>query len=259
MTDTPLDLSNLDDAIVELYRAALDDFVRRRDALAKELRAQKRRDDADRVKALRKPNRTAWALNAVLVDKPEVIEELVAAVQAAQEPQARGGPQLRTALDNVRSAVREVAHAGARASIRGGQPVDATALVGALNAVIGDANAFAELQTGRLSEIPEAGGLDFLAVASVSEAAAPELVDDTQPSPEEPRETKALAAARAKLQRAEELLREARVRAESADEALATAREHLAASQKAFDRAQQDAEDARSKLREAERQVGELK
>jgi hypothetical protein len=47
----------------ELYGLALDAFVPERDALAKRLRADGRRDEANEVKALRKPSVAAWAVN----------------------------------------------------------------------------------------------------------------------------------------------------------------------------------------------------
>jgi hypothetical protein len=136
--------------------------------------------------------------------------------------------------------------------------VDATALVGAINAVIGDAGAFADLQAGRLGDIPDAGGLDFLTAASVSESPVAETAAELAPSAGEDDAAQTLAAVRAKLERAQELLRSARARADSADQVLADAKERLAASQKLFERAQEDAENAKSQLRDAERSVLDL-
>ena len=268
MTDETIDLSNLDDAIGAVYRGALEDFVRRRDALAKQLRAEKRRDDADRVKALRKPSRAAWALNNVLPESGATIDQLAVAIQEAQEEQARGGGQLRAALETVRAAAREVAHAAARESIRAGQPVDAASLVPAVNAVIGDSAAFDELRAGRLSEIPEAGGLDFMTAVSPPSAPSP-VADERRPPPAR---GSADVAAYAELERAQTALQEAQARARAADKVLADAQARLAEAEEQLqrvrrdlearhvdvDRAQRHADDAALEVEQAERRIADL-
>jgi hypothetical protein len=55
-----------DEEIDRLYGLPLEEFVPERDALAKRLRASKRREDADAVKDLRKPSVAAWAVNQAL-------------------------------------------------------------------------------------------------------------------------------------------------------------------------------------------------
>src|SRR3954453_6952632 len=54
----------------DLYGLALDAFVPERDALAKRLRADGRRDEAAEVKALRKPSVAAWAVNQAVRSQP---------------------------------------------------------------------------------------------------------------------------------------------------------------------------------------------
>src|SRR3954451_21313497 len=54
----------------ELYGLALDEFVPRRDALAKRLRADGRREEAAEVAALRKPSVAAWAANQAIRSQP---------------------------------------------------------------------------------------------------------------------------------------------------------------------------------------------
>ena len=63
-------MADLDDEVDALYGLPLDAFVPERDALAKRLRADKRREEADAVKALRKPSVAAWAANQVLRSQP---------------------------------------------------------------------------------------------------------------------------------------------------------------------------------------------
>ena len=96
MTQPPIE-TDLATEIVAVYRAPLEDFISRRDALAKQLRAEKRRDDAALVKALRKPSRIAWALDGVVHEDPVSIEHLAVAIREAQ-----AAPIFRTGLERVR-------------------------------------------------------------------------------------------------------------------------------------------------------------
>ena len=53
-----------------LYGLPLEDFVAERDALAKRLRGEGRREDAQAVKALAKPTVAAWAVNQAVRARP---------------------------------------------------------------------------------------------------------------------------------------------------------------------------------------------
>jgi hypothetical protein len=247
MTEEPIELQELETAILTVYGGPLEEFISRRDALAKQLRSSKRREAADQVKALRKPSRTAWALNSIVFEDATPIEQLTAAVTAAREASGGGG-DLRAALENVRSAVRDVAAAAARAAMRAGQPIDSTALVSAVNALIGDANAFDNLRAGRLVEIPEAGGLDFLsAVASAAPTALPKVVQSAPPESESAN-ARANRQAHADLQRAEASFSDARERAEAADRAVLEAQTKLDAAEEQVQRAKQESTMRRAEL-----------
>ena len=176
----PEESSELETALVAVYRGPLDEFVSRRDALAKQLRAAKRRDDADRVKALRKPSRTAWVLDNVVHEDPLVLEQLASAISAVQA--VRSGADLRVALDNVRTAIRDVAAAGARVSTGVGQPIDASTLVTAVHAVIGETSAFSDLRAGRLVDVPDGGGLDILSAITINIPSPPPVAASPQPT-----------------------------------------------------------------------------
>lgn len=67
------------DPVSELYRVDPDDFVAARNRLAKELRAEGRRDEAAEVAGLRRPPPSAWALNQVAVDHPELVDAVLEA------------------------------------------------------------------------------------------------------------------------------------------------------------------------------------
>ena len=250
--------NELETAIPAVYRGPLEEFVSRRDALVKQLRSAKRREDADRVKALRKPSRTAWVLDNIVHEDPLVLEQLASAISAAQTVQS--GADLRAAMDNVRAVIRDVAAAGARVAIRAGQPIDASALVTAVHAVIGETSAFNDLRAGRLVDVPDGGGLDILTAITISVPSPPSVAPSSHsipaPIPAPPnaepsahQATQAMQAMQAlqALQAAQEAERAIAARADlqRAEASLADARERS-------DRAGQSARDAQAKLDAAE-------
>lgn len=74
-----------------VYGGTLEEFVRRRDTLTKELRSAGERDAANVVKALRKPSRTAWALDQGAITAHDTLDALVTAVAETVEAQTRSG------------------------------------------------------------------------------------------------------------------------------------------------------------------------
>ena len=280
----PSEPIELETALLAVYRGPLEEFVSRRDALVKQLRAAKRREDADRAKALRKPSRTAWVLDSVVHEDPSVLEQLTAAISGAQTVQS--GADLRVALDNVRTAIRDVAAAGARIAIRAGQAIDASALVTAVHAVIGETSALSDLRAGRLVDVPAGGGLDILAAITINVAASPSVAPSSQPTPAtvpdppnvEPsaqtstraaQEAELAIAARADLHRAEAALadaneqsdraersvREAQATLDAAEQKLLHAQGEAQARRADVERARRDAEAATAHVRDAERAV----
>jgi hypothetical protein len=95
----------------DLYGLPLDAFVPERDALVKRLRADGRGDEANEVKALRKPSVAAWAVNQVVRTQPKESRALWQAgdaLIAAQEALLAGkgdAAALRTAVEDERAAV----------------------------------------------------------------------------------------------------------------------------------------------------------
>ena len=258
----PLDPSELGTAILAVYRGPLEEFVSRRDALVKQLRAAKRREEADRVKALRKPSRTAWVLDTIVHEDPASIEQLAAAIDAGKSVQSAA--DVRLALETVRTAVRAVAAAGARVAIRAGQPIEGNALVAAVHAVMGDASAFGDLRAGRLVEVPEGGGLDLLtAMATIapspprsSSSIAPHSLEPTRAVPTaKPAEEEAerAIAARADLRRAETALADAREQLEQGEQSIRNVQAQLDAAERALLQAQADAQARRAELERARR------
>jgi hypothetical protein len=108
-------MSEVDD----LYGLAGDEFVPRRDALAKRLRADGRGEEASAVAALRKPSVAAWAANQAIRSQPRAARELWSAgdeLMTAHEAIIAGkksGDALRAATTRHRAALRVLLTAAA--------------------------------------------------------------------------------------------------------------------------------------------------
>lgn len=94
--------------VADLYRLEPGEFVAARDALARQLRADGRRDEAALVAKLRRPPVTAWALNRVAPERPDLLDaalEAGHALRTATEAALAGDAStLRTATAAERAA-----------------------------------------------------------------------------------------------------------------------------------------------------------
>jgi hypothetical protein len=175
----------------DLYALPLDEFTSARDALAKKLRAEGRRGDATRVKALRKPTVVTWALDQVARQRPELIAALLdagARLVEAQRAVLAGSDAavLAQATKHQHTALAEV-QAAARALLANGGQAPSEAVLRRIHAV---ANAVAlggdelrdRLRRGVLAEEIDAG-IGFDALAGMPIAPRP-----AAPPPPRPRE-----------------------------------------------------------------------
>ena len=83
MSPTHEDAGGRDAELDALYTAPLDQFVARRDALAKRLKEAGAADESRRVKSLRKPSVVAWAINRLHLEHGGLAEITVNAPGAA--------------------------------------------------------------------------------------------------------------------------------------------------------------------------------
>jgi hypothetical protein len=79
----------MNDEIDELFSSDPSTFTAERDALAARLRADGDKEEAARVKALRRPTTAAWAVNQVARRHPEMVEEVRSAGQELERAQRR--------------------------------------------------------------------------------------------------------------------------------------------------------------------------
>ncbi len=258
------DTADLDLRIAELYGGSLTSFVAQRDALARTLRSAGRRDEAGRVKALRKPKAVAWALDAGGHADPDAMSELASAIDGVTEAQSGGG-DVRAAIARLRAAESALVTAAGDATGRHDHPVDATTLAAALRAVVGDPDAMAALVVGRLVDVPGVGGVRPTSPRGPTppevapppdrrrptKVSAPAPADRERPAP--PRDTASIAAARRAVGAAERAAktaattaRRASAAADAADKAVDEAEARAATARRRADQALAAARRARS-------------
>jgi hypothetical protein len=256
----------LEQAADELYGLPPDEFTAARDALVKQLRADKERELANQVKALRKPTVAAWALNQLVRNRRKDVERLLAAgdeLRAAQEELVasgdRSGFQKAAAKERelVATLARDAAALAAEAGVGTSQGLEEK-FVATLHAAALDEEVAAELGAGRVLRERQAvtgfGGIEL--------GAAP-----SKPGPkraEKPAKPSKDNAAKRKRQQAEEAkarqeLSAARLEERSAGrerdaaaKAAARAADRLAKAEERAAEAARRLEEARGELEEAQ-------
>jgi hypothetical protein len=108
-----------------LYQVPLAEFVKARDALARELRDKGEADEAKRIATLRKPAAALWVANQLARAAPKEIGALITATARARHAQAaathgKGGDELREAMREQREALQKLSHAAAAAALSAG-------------------------------------------------------------------------------------------------------------------------------------------
>jgi len=204
----------------ELFALPLAEFTPRRDAIAKENKADK--DLAAQIKAIRKPSLAAWVVNLLVRREPEQVDQMLAVGVALREAQANlDGDELR-ALTRQRRQVTAAITTQAR-GLAGQVGVKVTEAVAeqveaTLTAGLVDESAAAAVRSGLLVTALAATGVDAVDVAqalAVPEAlgfqatpvAAPK--PDLHVVPDPDAGDKRVAAAQAELEVAEAALAKA--------------------------------------------------
>ncbi|HEV2775045.1 MAG TPA: hypothetical protein VGV90_05600, partial [Solirubrobacteraceae bacterium] len=143
----------------DLYGLPLDQFIPERGALTKALRADKRRDEAATVAALRKPSVAAWAVNQLVRSQRAGVQDLFAAGDELRDAQAQllsgsgDGRTLRAANERERAAVDELVQAARGLLSSDGHelsPAVVDRVADTLHAAALDEGARAQVREGRL-------------------------------------------------------------------------------------------------------------
>lgn len=167
-----VDVTGIDE-VVDLYRIDPGEFVEARAALVKELRAAKRAEEARAVVKLRKPTVSAWALDQVAAEQPELIEAVLAAGEALEaattETLAGDRSNLRTATEAEQRASAAVLDAAAThvPTLTADHREKAAR---SLRAAISDDTVRAQLLAGLLAADHEPPPMGFAATSDETEA-----------------------------------------------------------------------------------------
>ena len=223
--------------IGELFQLPPDEFTAARNALAKTLTG----DAAREVKALRKPNAVAWAVNQVYWKARPAWDALMKAGQALRAAQiaALKGKKsdLREATDKHRKMLADAVTRAQQVAGKSNVNPNTDQLARMLEALSLMPEPLEN--TGRFVEVVQPSGFTGGGVT---------------PAPPPPPASRLLAK-RKKEQDNEKLLRQAEARLEKATSALADARDKADAAKRALNRAEADLADAERAAEAAEAEV----
>jgi hypothetical protein len=237
---------DLEHELDELYGLPLDEWTQARNDLAARLRKAHQSEQAEAVRALRKPSVVAWTVNQLARSEPRAMRDLLAAgdrLRSVQEDALRGrggATEVQRATAAERDAVRRLVaaarelHAG-RATQQTLDRVSQT-----LRAAAVDPQARPLLERGRIDE--ELTGAGFGSLTAVQPRARPRT-DELKAERERVKELRA---------RARELAREAREAETEADRLgreAARAREAADAKRAEADKVATELADAEEALR----------
>lgn len=254
--------------VERLYGLDLDEFTPARDATARRLRSDGRRDEADAVRRLRKPSNPAWVVNRLARDEPGVVAALTTAGRTLREAQLGGGDRddLRRALEGEREALDRAMRNAEEIATHAGLATQATLqrVRETLHLAALDPAVAAEVERGVVVHEGRATGLAGLAApaattsqrrraAKAPPAEAPRAPPADAAPERETRERKAAAdrerkAAAAREQRAAAARERA---AERRARRLAEARERVTAAERELARVERDLERVRGQVERA--------
>ncbi len=209
-----------DEIADRLYALPIEEFTSARNDAAAELRKEGRRDEADEVKALRKPMAAAAAANRLVREHRDQIEAYLAAAAALRDAQFAGKGDVAAATKLERKTLERLLRL-ASGEVR--QTLQAAAV---------DDAAAEELRRGRLERELEPRGFGT-------------LLSHAKPAPAKPKPAKAKRddrAARAKLQQAKDALTAARSEERQAHRQWDEAQSIVARAESAVEKAQRELE-----------------
>jgi len=209
-----------DEIADRLYALPIEEFTSARNDAAAELRKEGRRDEADEVKALRKPTAAAAAANRLVREHRDQIEAYLAAAAALRDAQFAGKGDVAAATKLERKTLERLLRL-ASGEVR--QTLQAAAV---------DDAAAEELRRGRLERELEPRGFGT-------------LLSHAKPAPAKPKPAKAKRddrAARAKLQQAKDALAAARSEERQAHRQWDEAQSIVARAESAVEKAQRELE-----------------
>ena len=196
-----------DEIADQLYALPIEEFTQARNDAATELRKAGRRDEAEEVKALRKPTAVAGAVNRLVREHRDQVEEYLTAAAELRDAQVAGKGDVAAATKRERETLDRLLRL-ASGEVR--QTLQAAAV---------DDEAAEELRRGRLERELEPRGFGTL-LSHAKPAPAKPKPKPAKPKPDD-------RAARVKLRQAQEKLSAARSELARAEAAVEQAQREL--------------------------------
>lgn len=174
----PAAVPGLAEAVDALYVLAPGDFTARRDELTKAARADRDRALAAAIAKLRRPTLSAWALNLLVREEPDLVQQLVELGALLREAQSGlDGPALKELDRQRRGVVGALARRAGALVGEHGQRLDAELsrqVEQSLGAALADPEAAAAVTSGQLTRPVDNVG--FGVEVSPDAVAVPDLV-----------------------------------------------------------------------------------
>jgi hypothetical protein len=260
-----------DKQIDQLYSAPLNEFVERRNELARSIRKDGDRLAADEVKGLRKPTLPAWTVNQLARREKMRLRGLLTAGErlrkAHQEVLVGGSPEaLQQGRDGERRAIAELTGAAEALLKEAGHPTSEATLERVsetLHAAVVDEGLGRRVREGRLDKEEQATGFGFgnlpaapaakpAVRATRSQARRTKQDQPVQEKRAEERKARELEAAQEKHRQAEESLRAVRLAVKDAERAVKSQSREL-------ERAERELSGRRADVEKAEREVAQAR
>jgi hypothetical protein len=245
----------IEDVLDELLALPPERFTEERNAAAKRLRAEGKRDAADAIKSLPRPPVSLWALNHLARRDPSLIETFLRSADQLRQAYRSGG-DIRAAMAPERDAETRVVAAAAELARAEGRNVTETVtdrLNQTMRAAAADAEIAAALRDGRLIREPEAPSIDELLGSMPREPATAKT--KAPPRPDRKAERLALqeeiADARADASRA-------RIEARTASDTARDARREWEHAQQLAEQAERRSDAAAERLRDLQQRLKQL-
>jgi hypothetical protein len=239
----------LADPLDRVFGAPLEDFVSERNALAKELIAAGKDEEAAEVKALKKPSVSVWALNQGVRADRKAARAVIAAAAGLEKAQAEAlqgdAAALRAAQEKQQRTIDAMVDAvqGA-ASGRNLSPAMLDRVRETLRAIPGDDELRAEFEAGRVTTDRRAVGFS----GAIADLPSPPKGSKGKSAPRKREAERRLSRAQRDHESARERLEVARDGVEQLDEQLKAARRRAKEAEAALS-------DAEGELRAAEKET----
>lgn len=233
----------IEEIIDRLYELPPEEFTRKRNQAERELRKAGEREQAERVKGLRKPTAAAGAVNRLVRSRRVQVEAFLEAAARLRDAQVAGKGDLAAAARAERAALDELVALG-------GEAVRAT-----LQAAAVDDEIAHDLLEARLVREPEPAGFGTLLAHAEPESGGPTKGKrQAKPSAARARPADRSASARARPDDSA-----ARGRLQEAKKMLAAAAAEERQAQRRWTQAQRELEKAQAAVEKAQRELDRVR